>query len=91
MIGAPLEARVRLTASGELLALLQRYAAELPGLFIVSKVKLEDGENGVLVERASGPKCERCWKYTGDVGSAAEYPTVCASCAGILDEIFRES
>jgi isoleucyl-tRNA synthetase len=95
VIGAPLEARIRLAASGELLALLNQYAADLPGLFIVSSVTLQDGlqdgDTGVLVERATGRKCERCWKYTEDVGSAAEYPTVCASCASVLDEIFRES
>ena len=37
-IGAPLEARVRLSADGDLYPLLEEYAAELPGLFIVSQV-----------------------------------------------------
>ena len=31
------------------------------------------------IERAAGTKCERCWKYTDDVGSDAELPTVCAA------------
>ena len=73
LIGAPLEARLRLSANGDLLPLLEKYAAELPGLFIVSQVAVEqpDGSAGdpaagvsVTVERASGQKCERCWKYT---------------------------
>ncbi len=46
-IGAPLEARVRLSASGELYALLEQYAAELPGLFIVSQVEVETGRGPV--------------------------------------------
>ena len=61
VIGAPLEARVRLAANGDLYPLLQKYAGELPGLFIVSEVAVEQEEqNGqnvsVRVERAAGAK-----------------------------------
>jgi isoleucyl-tRNA synthetase len=93
LIGAPLEARVRLSASGELYDLLQRYAAELPNLFIVSQVELSrlaEGETSVSVERASGVKCERCWKYTSDVGNDADFPTVCQPCAAAIHEIINE-
>jgi isoleucyl-tRNA synthetase len=89
LIGAPLEARVRLSANGDLYPLLEQYAGELPGLFIVSQVELNQASGGdlaVTVERAAGNKCERCWKYTTDVGSSAKYPTVCAACAGAVDE-----
>jgi isoleucyl-tRNA synthetase len=83
-IGAPLEARVRLSANGDLYPLLEQYAADLPGLFIVSQVALEPqttGELAVAIEHASGTKCERCWKYTEDVGSNPKFPTVCSCCA----------
>jgi isoleucyl-tRNA synthetase len=84
-IGAPLEARVRLMAPGPDFALLQTHAADLPSLFIVSEVHLEQADTlHVLVERAAGTKCERCWKYTQDVGKDSGHPTVCASCAGAL-------
>jgi isoleucyl-tRNA synthetase len=92
-IGAPLEACVRLKANGDLLPLLEEYAAELPGLFIVSQVALDrdanDGGLAVQVERAAGVKCERCWKYTSDVGSDAGFPTVCAHCAKAVREILN--
>ncbi len=39
-IGAPLEARVNLSADASLYPLLEQYASELPGLFIVSQVNL---------------------------------------------------
>ncbi|MDZ7626912.1 MAG: zinc finger domain-containing protein [Parvularculaceae bacterium] len=26
-------------------------------------------------------KCQRCWRYTDDVGSHAEHPDACARCA----------
>jgi isoleucyl-tRNA synthetase len=89
LIGAPLEARVRLSANGDLMPLLEQYARELPSLFIVSQVSLEaaaGGELGVTVERAEGTKCERCWKYTTDGGSDARFPTICAACAAAVDE-----
>jgi isoleucyl-tRNA synthetase len=41
----------------------------------------------VTVVRATGVKCERCWKYTHDVGSDPELPTVCAPCAEAVREI----
>jgi isoleucyl-tRNA synthetase len=88
-IGAPLEASVRLSADDALYPLLEEYADELPGLFIVSKVALSrqtDSGISVKIDRAPGTKCERCWKYTDDVGSDDELPTVCASCAEAVRE-----
>ena len=89
VIGAPLEASVRLSADDSLYPLLEEYAAELPGLFIVSHVALaRQTEPGfsAAIERTGGIKCERCWKYTDDVGSDAELPTVCAACAAAVRE-----
>jgi isoleucyl-tRNA synthetase len=83
-IGAPLEAKVHLSANGDTLSLLKEYAADLPALFIVSQVTLaaQDGDTvAVRVERADGTKCERCWKYTTDVGSHPDFPGACAACA----------
>jgi len=90
LIGAPLEAHVTLTAPPELLPLLERYQDELPGIFIVSQVSLAPAPGQLLnasVSRASGLKCERCWKYKQDVGSSPDFPTVCASCAATLHEL----
>ncbi len=89
-IGAPLEARIRLTANGDLYPLLAEYAQELPALFIVSQVALENGRGDqvlVDVEKAAGAKCERCWKYRIEVGSDPEMPTVCADCREALEQM----
>ncbi|MBM3736022.1 MAG: isoleucine--tRNA ligase [Acidobacteria bacterium] len=89
-IGASLEACVNLTSGGEQLALLRQYEADLPSLFIVSQVKLDGGTGGELavhIERASGVKCERCWKYAHTVGSHADYPGICAPCGAAVDEL----
>jgi isoleucyl-tRNA synthetase len=94
-IGAPLEARVRLTANSDVYPLLEEYAGELPGLFIVSQVTVAqasacDGlspEIALNIERADGVKCERCWKYTTDTGADPQFPTICAACAAAVKEI----
>jgi isoleucyl-tRNA synthetase len=86
-IGKSLEAKVILKAGFDLHPVLSQYAAELPALFIVSQVELEQGtENGVSVEvqPADGTKCERCWKYTLDVGSNPDFPTLCAACGDAI-------
>ena len=93
-IGKSLEARVVLTASPDLYPLLDEYAADLPAVFIVSQAEvLRGASDGVSVEiqRAQGAKCERCWKYTEDVGSVAEFPTVCASCGEAVREIMANA
>jgi len=95
LIGAPLEALVRLTATPDLYLLLEQYADFLPALFIVSAVEVELAaqaeavELSVTVERAPGGKCERCWKYTPEVGSDPVLPTLCARCARAVHEIFN--
>ncbi|MDP4795890.1 MAG: isoleucine--tRNA ligase [Rhodospirillales bacterium] len=35
----------------------------------------------VVVDKADGEKCERCWKVLDEVGADAEHPTVCGRCA----------
>jgi isoleucyl-tRNA synthetase len=102
VIGAPLEARVRLKADGGLYPLLKEYLNELPGLFIVSQVELEKTSplelipagpplaSAVEIERAQGEKCERCWKYTTDVGVDPDFPTICAACRDAVKEILGE-
>jgi len=89
IIGAPLEAHVHLSAGPDLYSLLSAHVTELPGIFIVSEVSIEKQDAaglGVRIERAGGIKCERCWKYTHDVGSTPEFPTICASCAAAVQE-----
>ena len=101
-ISGGLEARVTLVASGELLDLLRKYAAYLPGLFIVSQVEIAEGHvegaapapnlEGlqIRIERAKGAKCERCWNYSTHVGESADYPTACERCLAALVEIDRD-
>jgi isoleucyl-tRNA synthetase len=88
-IKSSLEAKVELRAGSDLLPLLEEFEAELPSLFITSQVDLlghSEAELSVVVHKAEGTKCERCWKYTQDVGANMDLPTVCASCARSVEE-----
>lgn len=89
-IGKSLEAKVILSAGFDVHPVLTHYMADLPALFIVSQVELRHStENGVAVQiqGADGTKCERCWKYTLDVGSDPEFPTLCAACADAVKQL----
>jgi isoleucyl-tRNA synthetase len=94
LIGANLEAQVRLTASDSLYPVLERHQDDLRFLFIVSSVVVErspsgNGTGGLAVEvrKAPGEKCERCWNYSTQVGKDPSYPTVCERCSAVLREL----
>lgn len=44
------------------------------------------GVDGVSVvfEKSGGQKCDRCWKYTDDVGKDPQHATICARCADVV-------
>jgi isoleucyl-tRNA synthetase len=91
-IGSGLEAKVLLSANGAVAPLLEKYRRELADLFIVSQVALDAGGEGlgVAVAHADGTKCERCWKYTTDVGSRPDiHPGICAECAGEVERFLQ--
>jgi isoleucyl-tRNA synthetase len=73
---------------------------ELPAILITSSVEIKDlgsftgerelaGEVEVVVERAPGAKCQRCWNYRPSVDEDAARPGVCDRCASALESIGR--
>jgi isoleucyl-tRNA synthetase len=75
LIGSPLEASVALIKE----PLLEEYFEALPALFVVSAVELGNCD---AVSKATGQKCERCWKYI-----AGEGQQVCEPCRAALTEM----
>jgi isoleucyl-tRNA synthetase len=75
----------------------EKYKNILPELFGVAKVEISNvivtegevtkGAFYVQAKPADGSKCERCWRFTEDVGQEARYPTVCLRCADALNAI----
>lgn len=87
LIKSSLESKIVLTCGGDNYEFVNSVLGELTAVFIVSKVELVKGDSdeiNVVVEKAEGEKCERCWVYSDTVGQNSEHPTLCARCAEIL-------
>ncbi len=98
VIGSSLEAKVKLYLPEALTEVIEHFRTDLGMLLIVSQVEIlpagsapaeaYQGERvlglKVVVERATGEKCERCWNYTETVGQVAEHPTLCVRCATVI-------
>jgi isoleucyl-tRNA synthetase len=91
-IAANLSARVIVEAAGESAKLLGDYRDFLPALFGVSEVELktsgaQDLETAtVVVDRATGTKCERCWRYVPSVSAEPDRAGLCSRCVEALAE-----
>jgi isoleucyl-tRNA synthetase len=93
-IGSSLQARVVLSATAAELPLLERYAADLPMLFIVSEVELRpapadaaaraEATPRIAIERARGVRCERCWRYVDRISSEPAWAGLCERCQDAL-------
>ena len=98
-IGASLEASLTLYLKDDaLLAAVKE--RDLSELFITSEVTVEKGEGpagafrlddapGVAVAArvSEHAKCQRCWRYTDDVGADARHPNACDRCAAAVEKM----
>ncbi|HET8638282.1 MAG TPA: isoleucine--tRNA ligase, partial [Acidobacteriaceae bacterium] len=91
-IGKALEAKIILSASGENLALLRRYAESLKELLNVSQVELAEGDELTATTLpADGAKCSRCWNYRTDTAQYGPWSNVCGRCAEALNQMGYQS
>ena len=85
-IGKGLDAKVTLRGSNPALVDAQAHRQALRELLNVSQLEVHpEPANGeptctILVSKALGQKCERCWHWEEDVGQAAQHPTICGRC-----------
>ena len=97
IIGNSLDAKVSLyTENSDLKKFLEENHEILETVFIVSELEIaslsdetfteaeEIKEIKIKVSRASGEKCERCWKYSTGVGQDTEHPHICPRCSEVL-------
>ena len=90
VIGNALGARVVITASGPVASLLEANRVHLPMLLNVSDVGLHLGpadgadEVTVVVEKAPGVKCARCWRFVASVRTEPEWAGICDRCRDAL-------
>ncbi len=99
-IGHSLDSNVILQITDKnLFDLMDSVKAELTDILIISNIRVEnisatdltneEKERGykIIIEKASGDKCERCWKYSETVGKIEEHATLCNKCIDMIKEI----
>ena len=86
IIGNSLGAKIKLYIKEDLeYNFLTRYLKDLPSLFIVSQVELENSEErNIEIKTADGKKCSRCWNWSTFVGMDNTHPTLCKRCQGVV-------
>ena len=91
VVGGSLQAAVTLGCDQELAERINELGDELRFILIASKAQVVagvvDGAEeteveglSVLVEKAAGEKCARCWHVREDVGASAEHEELCGRC-----------
>ena len=97
IIGNSLDAKVMLhSTDAETQKFLVENREKLELALIVSEVEIVEnidetftkGEEAtdlyIKVLHAEGEKCERCWRYSKELGKDPEHPTLCPRCASVL-------
>ena len=97
IIGNSLDAKVMLhSTDAEIQKFLVENREKLELALIVSEIEIVEnidetftkGEEAtdlyIKVLHAEGEKCERCWKYSKELGKDPEHPTLCPRCASVL-------
>lgn len=100
-VGHVLDTKVTLYADDALRAVLEGLKTDLRALFIVSQLVIaplntapdsafrpeELPDLAIVVDKAEGEKCARCWIYSTELGRDAAYPDVCPRCTAVLHEL----
>ncbi|MCU9593161.1 isoleucine--tRNA ligase [Caldibacillus thermolactis] len=98
IIGKSLTAKVTLYVREHIKPLLDSIDENIGQIFIVSDfevagsyeeapdeaLKLEHA--AIVVTKAEGETCERCWVVTPDVGKNDKHPTLCPRCADVVEK-----
>ncbi|HAA90384.1 MAG: Isoleucine--tRNA ligase [Thermoanaerobacterales bacterium 50_218] len=99
LIGPSTEAVVAFyPENGDEYAFLKKFEKELATVFIVSGVEIHEHWEAspaaafqaeeipvkILVKKAPGRKCIRCWMIRESVGSSAEHPELCKRCYDVV-------
>jgi len=100
-IGSSFDAQIILLTNSQIrynyVASLKSDLLEIFKVSGVNVVKQDTFEGGVLskscpeisivVSKADGTKCVRCWNYSLSVGASKEHPQICDKCLGAIGEV----
>ncbi|MCA1794139.1 MAG: isoleucine--tRNA ligase [Desulfotignum sp.] len=100
LIGHPLDAALEIKLPDTTFRnMLQSLDQDLSDIFIVSSAVLVDSlDTGafqgkeiqgleIAVKKATGEKCERCWRFSNAIGQDSSHPTACDRCTAALQKI----
>ena len=95
VLGSSLEAKIiLLTNEQNRYNYLKPLEGDFPEIFIVSQVEVKKTQElegliekdlSVVVEKALGKKCSRCWNYRQDVGADKVHPDICERCIKAIE------
>ncbi len=100
VIGKSLEAKVLIYADSNVVDIINDEAVNFAQISIVSQLHVvgnkadapEDAivldQTSIVVEKANGEKCDRCWSYAETVGQHENHPTLCARCADVVEKYY---
>ncbi|MGM0167301.1 isoleucine-tRNA ligase [Enterococcus sp. AZ135] len=103
VIGKSLEAKVTIYPNEQVSTMLTALDADLAQLLIVSPDSFSISKEAapseamtfddaaILIEKAEGEVCDRCRQVRTTVGEDEKLPTLCASCAHIVEENYPEA
>jgi isoleucyl-tRNA synthetase len=103
LIGSSFDAKINLLTNDEIrYKYLESLRDELPEIFKVSQVKIEAPDEvskaqqqvsskfndiSIVVNKAEGKKCCRCWNYSNTVGKSKLHPLICHRCLEAMGEV----
>ena len=99
-IGKSLEAKITVYADDNVIALLNDANINFAQLSIVSAFEIGGTkaeapaealvleQTAIVVEKATGTKCERCWTISETVGTHEAHSTLCKRCADVVEKYY---
>ena len=80
-IGNSLDSKVTVYASGNEYQFILKNAESIKLVAIVSQFEIKESDEAkIVVEKAYGDKCARCWTYSQEVGRDLKHPDLCKKC-----------
>jgi isoleucyl-tRNA synthetase len=87
LIGSSLDARIEIHTSGDDFKFVTENKEAIQLVLIVSELEIfESEEYKVVVDKAYGDKCARCWTYSPYVGRDLKHEYLCKKCIDNIAE-----
>jgi isoleucyl-tRNA synthetase len=87
LIGDSLEADIEITAAGDDEKLLRENSGLFKTILVVAALNVQSGAaEKIIVRKAGGRKCPRCWNWVEGAPADSTHPELCPRCAETIKE-----